>query len=208
MQCLTFNVLGYVDGSFNPTGVNDHAWTKQDGLVKLWIYGTVTPPLLKPMFQAGGTAQDIWLCIENQFHNNKEARAIQIENELWTLEIGDQSILEYPQTLKSFSDLLSNLNPTVNERNLVMYMLNGLKDKFDNIINVTNIKIHFHHSAMLNQCYKIKKNASEASKQNDNLSCRSHIIFICSNSRVISFIHCTSLISAVKDLKNRNKKKQ
>lgn len=100
-HCLTFDVLGHVDGSFNPMGANDHAWIKRDGLVKLWIYGTRAQPLLKSVFQAGGTARDIWLRIGNQFRNNKEARAMQIDNELRTLEIGDRSIREYVQTLKS-----------------------------------------------------------------------------------------------------------
>lgn len=61
---------------------------------------------------------------------------MQIDNEPQTLEIGDQSIREYYQNLKSLVDLLSNLDPHVSERNLVMYMLNGLNEKFDNIINV------------------------------------------------------------------------
>lgn len=33
--------------------------TKRDGLVKLWIYGTLSPDLFKRSFEASGTAQDI-----------------------------------------------------------------------------------------------------------------------------------------------------
>lgn len=61
---------------------------------------------------------------------------MKIDNELQTLEILDQSIRDYAQSLKSLADLLCKLDSPVSERNLVMYMLNGLNEKFDNIINV------------------------------------------------------------------------
>lgn len=78
--------------------------------------------------------------IENQFRNNKEARAIQLDNELRNKEIGDLSIKDYNQSLKTIADLLANVEAPMNERLLVMYILNGLNEKFDNIINV--IKHH------------------------------------------------------------------
>lgn len=61
---------------------------------------------------------------------------MQIDNKIKNLEIGDQTILVYAQKLKSLADLLSNLDALVNDRSLVMYMLNELNVKFDNIINV------------------------------------------------------------------------
>lgn len=135
-HCLVFDVLGHVDGTSTPNSNNDQSWIKRDGLVKLWIYGTLAPPLFKSSFKTGGTARDIWLRIENQFRNNKEARAMQIDDELRTLKIGDLSIREYCERMKSLADQLANLDAPVGERNLVMYMLNGLNDKFDYISNV------------------------------------------------------------------------
>ena len=92
------------------------------------------------MFKTGGTARDIWLRIENQFRNNKEARALQLDHDLRTTEIGDRSIQDYCQTLKSTADLLANLDAPVNDRTLVLYLLNGLNEKYDNIINVIKHK--------------------------------------------------------------------
>ncbi|XP_010495521.1 PREDICTED: uncharacterized protein LOC104772628 [Camelina sativa] len=141
-HCLTFDVLGHVDGSSAPANANDQTLLKRDGLVKLWIYGTLAQPLFKSSFKTGGTSRDIWLRIENQFRNNKDARVMKIDNDLRTMEIGDMSIQTYCQSLKSLADLLSNLDAPVNERNLVMYMLNGLNEKFDNIINSRLKKAH------------------------------------------------------------------
>ena len=142
-HCLAFDVLGHVDGTSVPTGDDDTPWKKNDGLVKLWIYGTLAPPLFKTCFKTGGTTRDIWLRIENQFQNNKEARAIQLDNDLHIKEIGDSSIHEYSQSLKAIADLLENVEAPVSDKTLVMYMLNGLNEKFDHIINVIKHKKPF-----------------------------------------------------------------
>lgn len=135
-HCLAFDVLGHIDGTSTPADANDAAWQKRDSLVKLWLYGTLAEKMFRSSFKPGGTARDIWLRIENQFRNNKEARVLQVDTDLRSLEIGDLTILDYCQKLKSYSDLLTNLDAPVADRTLVMYMLNGLNDRFDNIINV------------------------------------------------------------------------
>ncbi|XP_033139400.1 uncharacterized protein LOC117131051 [Brassica rapa] len=112
-HCLTFDLLGHVDGTSVPTDDDDLARKKRDGLVKLWIYGTLAPPLFKSSFKTGGSARDIWLRIENQFRNNKES---------WSLI--------------SSADLLENVEAPVSDKTLVMYMLSGLNEEFDHIINV------------------------------------------------------------------------
>lgn len=97
MHCLTFDALGHLDGSSTPTGDNDAAWHKRDVIVKLWLYGTIAKPLFKSTFKKGGTAHDVWARIENQFRNNKEARVMQLDNDLRNKEIGELSINEYCQ---------------------------------------------------------------------------------------------------------------
>lgn len=111
-------------------------WKKSDDLVKLWIYGTLAQPLFKSSFKTGGTTRDIWLQIENQFRNNKESHAIQLDNNMWTKEIRDQSVQEYAHGLKSIVDLPENVKALVSDKTLVIYILNGLNEKFDHIINV------------------------------------------------------------------------
>lgn len=88
-HCLAFDVVGHIDGTSVPDGDADLPWKKRDGLVKLWIYGTLAPPLFKTAFKTGGTARDAWLRIENQFRNNKEARAIQLDNDLCTKDLSN-----------------------------------------------------------------------------------------------------------------------
>ncbi|XP_013624777.1 PREDICTED: uncharacterized protein LOC106330936 [Brassica oleracea var. oleracea] len=58
-------------------------------------------------------------------------------------ETGDQTIQQYCQKIKSLADLLSNVDAPVNERTLVMYLLNGLNEKYVNIINIIKHKDPF-----------------------------------------------------------------
>ncbi|XP_013617952.1 PREDICTED: uncharacterized protein LOC106324546 [Brassica oleracea var. oleracea] len=132
-HCQSFDVSGHLDGTLLSA---DDAWKKRDGLVKLWLYGTLSKDLFKSTFKAGGTSRKIWLRLENFFRNNKEARAIQLDHKLRTQELGDLSIHAYCQELKSIADLLANHDATVSERTLVTYLLNGFNGKYDNIINI------------------------------------------------------------------------
>ncbi|XP_013589542.1 PREDICTED: uncharacterized protein LOC106297972 [Brassica oleracea var. oleracea] len=135
-HCQSFEVAGHLDGTLLPTDDNDQLWIKRDGLVKLWLYGTISKELFRSVFKTGGTSREIWTRIENYFRDNKEARDIRLDHELRNKTIGDLTIHTYCQDLKSISELLANVESPVSERTLVTYMINGLSAKFDNIINV------------------------------------------------------------------------
>ncbi|CAA7058166.1 unnamed protein product [Microthlaspi erraticum] len=139
-HCSTFGVLEHIDGSGNPSPDIAKAWKERDGLVKMWIYGTISESLLDTVLTAKCTARDLFITIENLFRDNKEARALQLDQELRTATIGDLSVHDYCKKLKSLSDLLTNMDSPVTDCALVMYLLNGLSDKFDNIINVIKHK--------------------------------------------------------------------
>jgi len=141
--CLSFGVLGHIDGSSTPTPMTEKRWKERDGLVKMWIYGTITDSLLDTIIKVGCTARDLWLSLENLFRDNKEARALQFENELRTTTIDDLSVHEYCQKLKSLSDLLTNVDSPISDRVLVMHLLNGLTEKYDYILNVIKHKSPF-----------------------------------------------------------------
>lgn len=79
-HCQSFDVAGHLDGMLLPE--NDETWKKRDGVIKLWLYGTLTKPLFRSTFKIGGTSRKIWLRIENFFRNNKEAKAIQLDHDL------------------------------------------------------------------------------------------------------------------------------
>lgn len=51
----------------------------------------------------------MWKTIEDMFHENKESKAMELDDELRTLAIGDSTIIEYCTQIKSISDLLANI---------------------------------------------------------------------------------------------------
>lgn len=109
----------------------------------VWIYGTISDSIIDTVLKKNSTARDLWLSIESLFRDNKEARALQLENELRTMVIGDLTVHEYCQKMKTTADLLANIDAPVSERALVSHLLNGLSDKFDSIINVFQDKVPF-----------------------------------------------------------------
>lgn len=159
-HCLSFTVLSHLDGSSLPTGLGDTLWNQTDGTIKMWIYRTIYESLFKTVLKTKCTSRELWTTIENLFRDNKEAHTIQLENEIWTLQIRDLSVNDYCQKLKTLSDLLANVNFSISERTLVMHLLNVLSSKFDNIINVMMLSNTEHHCAPLltpNPCSKMKK---------------------------------------------------
>ncbi|CAA7028520.1 unnamed protein product [Microthlaspi erraticum] len=142
-HCNSFGVLGHIDGSSAPTAETEKSWKEHNDLVKMWIYGTISDSILETVLKPKCTANSLWLAIENLFRDNKEARAMQLENDLRTTVIGDISIHDYCKKLKSISDLLTNVDSPITDKVLVMHLLNGLSEKYDSIINVIKHKSPF-----------------------------------------------------------------
>nr|GEU77427.1 ribonuclease H-like domain-containing protein [Tanacetum cinerariifolium] len=58
---------------------------------------------------------------------------MELHEELRSLELGTLSIAEYFKKIKVVSDLLSNIASLVDDKNLVMYVVNGLGEKYDHV---------------------------------------------------------------------------
>ncbi|CAA7055140.1 unnamed protein product [Microthlaspi erraticum] len=112
-QLTWYQKLKHIDGTGNPTHEIEKAWKERDGLVKMWIYGTLSESLLDTVITAKCTARELWISIKNLFRDNKEARSLQFDHKLCTATIGDQTIHEYCKKLKILSDLLANMESPV-----------------------------------------------------------------------------------------------
>nr|GEW02916.1 myb-like protein P [Tanacetum cinerariifolium] len=107
---------------------------------EIWIYGTISTSLLHTVLKKNVFAKDVWKSLEDLFQYNKAARSMELHEELRSLELGTLSIGEYFKKIKVVSDLLSNIESPVDDKNLVMYAVNGLGDKYD------HVAIIIHHS--------------------------------------------------------------
>ncbi|XP_071688402.1 uncharacterized protein [Rutidosis leptorrhynchoides] len=140
-HCMSFDLIWHLNGSSVASGPDDKTWKKTESLIKLWIYGTLSKPLLQTIMKRKYYAHQSWDHIEQLFRNNKESRAMELENELRTIVLCDNTMTKYCCKIQMISDLLENIDSGVSDKNLVTYMVNGLPEKFDNTAEITTYKV-------------------------------------------------------------------
>ncbi|PWA44856.1 hypothetical protein CTI12_AA522890 [Artemisia annua] len=84
-------------------------WCKLDDLIKMWILGSLCDSHQEQVVSTLGNAKALWDHLQNLFHDNKDARAINLDNELRSIKIGTMSINDYCTKIKSMADRLKNL---------------------------------------------------------------------------------------------------
>ncbi|PWA58914.1 hybrid signal transduction histidine kinase M [Artemisia annua] len=114
----------------------DPEWCKLDDLIKMWILGSLCESLQEQVVSTPGNAKALWDHLKDLFHDNKDARAINLDNELRSIKIGKMSINEYCTKIKSMADRLKNLGTVVSEKDLVIYAVNGLDSRFATIVKI------------------------------------------------------------------------
>ncbi|GJU49960.1 Toll/interleukin-1 receptor domain-containing protein [Tanacetum coccineum] len=73
---------------------------------------------------------ELWNRLKDLFHDNKDARITQLDNEIRNMAIGNLSITDFFQQLKSKADRLANLESPVKDTSLVTYAINGVRSKY------------------------------------------------------------------------------
>nr|GEU51566.1 hybrid signal transduction histidine kinase M [Tanacetum cinerariifolium] len=67
---------------------------------------------------------------------NKDARALNLDNELRSIKIGKMTVNEYCTKIKSMTDRLKNLGCVVSDKNLEIYTINGLDSRFATLVEI------------------------------------------------------------------------
>ncbi|XP_023739441.1 uncharacterized protein LOC111884530 [Lactuca sativa] len=98
------------------------------------MYGTLTQPLLQTILKPDATSTEVWKSIEALFLENKESKAMELDDELCSITTGDPTIVQYCTHITSIDDILANIGSLVPERNLVIYAINGLSPKFAHVV--------------------------------------------------------------------------
>nr|GEV62354.1 hybrid signal transduction histidine kinase M [Tanacetum cinerariifolium] len=128
--------FGFLDGTTVNINNDANEWKKLDCLVKVWIYGTISTSLLQTVLKKNVTAKDVWTSLKNLFHDNKDARALELQEEVRSLDLSNLTIVEYFKKIKVTADLLSNIDADVDEKTLVMYVINGFGDRYDHVASI------------------------------------------------------------------------
>ncbi|VFQ83567.1 unnamed protein product [Cuscuta campestris] len=121
-----FKLQGYLDGSVVPLSDDDDEWCQLDALLQGWILSTITDEVSDLIISSLTTASALWKVIHDLFHDNKHARAMQLEHEFRTTVKGSTSMAAYCQRLQNLADWLDDVDAPVSQHQLVLQMLRGL----------------------------------------------------------------------------------
>ncbi|GKD05017.1 hybrid signal transduction histidine kinase M [Tanacetum coccineum] len=102
----------------------------------MWILGSLRDSLQEQVVTTPDDAKAFWDHLQNLFHDNKDVRAINLDNELRSIKIEKMSINEYCTKIKSMADRLKNLGYVVSNKNLVIYAVNGLASHFATVVEI------------------------------------------------------------------------
>nr|GEU71124.1 ribonuclease H-like domain-containing protein [Tanacetum cinerariifolium] len=102
----------------------------------MWILGSLSDSLQEQVVTTPGNAKALWDHLKDLFHDNKDAQAINLDNELRSVKIGKMSVNEYCTKIKSMENRLKNLDCDVREKNLVIYAVNGLDSRFATLVEI------------------------------------------------------------------------
>ncbi|RAL47390.1 hypothetical protein DM860_013355 [Cuscuta australis] len=123
-----FNLHGFLSGSRTPSSAADDEWFQLDALLQGWILSTVTDEVSDLVISSTSTASELWQVIHDLFHDNKPARAMQLEHQFRTTVKGSMPMATYCQTLRNIADWLDDVDAPVSESQLVLQLLRGLPD--------------------------------------------------------------------------------
>ncbi|PWA49388.1 WRKY family transcription factor [Artemisia annua] len=139
--CRTYYVVHHLDKpASTSTSQADPYHATNDPLVVMWMYFTISPKLGDMVIDDTTLAHEVSARLKALFHDNKVARIIQLDNEIRNMVIGNMSVMDYFQEVKSKEDRLANLGSTVRDSSLVTYTINGLRVRFPEVVCIIRHK--------------------------------------------------------------------
>ncbi|VFQ92597.1 unnamed protein product [Cuscuta campestris] len=105
-----FNLEGFITGEKTSAGKDDVEWLQLDALIQGWILSTVNDEVSDLIISSTTSAADLWKAIHNLFHDNKAARAMQLEHQFYNTIKGTSTIQTYCQTLQNIADWLDDVD--------------------------------------------------------------------------------------------------
>ncbi|GKG41595.1 hypothetical protein Tco_0473346, partial [Tanacetum coccineum] len=83
-----------------------------------------------------GNAKALWDHLKNLFHDSKDARAINLDNELRSIKIEKMTVNEYCTKIQATANRLKNLDCEVSEKNMVIFTVNGIDSRFATLAEI------------------------------------------------------------------------
>jgi hypothetical protein len=115
------------------TPSNDLGWIRMDSVILNWISNSISTDLHQVVRERGCTMRHLWLVIENQFLDNREQHTLHLDAAFCTFVQGDLSVNEYCRKFKAMVADLADLGAPVEDRILVLNILQGMNQCFEHV---------------------------------------------------------------------------
>nr|GEU97072.1 WRKY family transcription factor [Tanacetum cinerariifolium] len=133
------------------------------------------------------TAHGVWKRLKDLFHDNKDARITQLDNKIRNMSIGNASITDFFQQIKSKADHLANLESPVKDSSLVTYVINGIRSKYSEAARVIRLSEKAHTFDELRSMMFLKESDMSHSSSGNSLlhnTSSSHTVLVASTSNI------------------------
>nr|GEV67318.1 hybrid signal transduction histidine kinase M [Tanacetum cinerariifolium] len=118
------------------TASTNPEWCQLDDLIKMWILRSLCDSLQEQAVTTPGNVKALWDHLKNLFHDNKDARAINLDNELRSIKIGKMTVNEYCTKIHDMTNRLKNLDCEVSKKNTMIFVVNGLDSCFATLAKI------------------------------------------------------------------------
>ena len=119
-----------------PPSSPDDEWQQIDSIVLSWIFATISEDIFQITYKPNATAYNVWQSINQIFHDNKESRILQLEEEFSSIIMSNKTVTQYCKHIKNIADGLAEVNNPIPEKSLVLQTLRGLPNEYQSLINV------------------------------------------------------------------------
>ncbi|XP_074302766.1 uncharacterized protein LOC141634526 [Silene latifolia] len=129
-----YDVLDHVAPPKDVALQKDSQWDRLDAIVKQWIYSTISLDLLHTILEPGLSAQDAWDRLKDIFNENKNSRAVFLEQQFTSTHMDNfPNVSAYCQKLKMIADQLTNVGSPVPETRLVLQLVTHLSAGYNSV---------------------------------------------------------------------------
>ncbi|PNY04738.1 retrovirus-related Pol polyprotein from transposon TNT 1-94 [Trifolium pratense] len=154
IHARVFQVIDHIIPSTEPSTIpslktiDPSLWRRLDAV---WIYGTISEDLLNIIIEQDSTAETAWNRLFEIFYDNKNSRALYLEQEFSRTRMEQFSdASSYCQHLKSLFDQMANVGTSISKERLVLQLISGLTDAY------AAVGSEIRHAAILPDFYKAR----------------------------------------------------
>lgn len=108
-------------------------WIRQDKLLYLALFGSCDPEA-RSVMSPTDTSCDAWLALQRAFSNRSRSRAMSLKERLSSISKGTSSISCFMQSIRFIADELALIGHPLDDLDLVIHTLNGLRPSFREIV--------------------------------------------------------------------------